>query len=182
MHKLVYCYDKAWGWILFCKFLWAKRSIDKKICEHLISSLAVHIYIYSVVRTCTVHFWGLLGGEGRGGGVGGTTRIFVPYFYRETTSVIFSLFPRPNRHIQNRVCSWRKKFAPVGANYFPLTLLHSEWSKLHRVLAVLSVIGLRVDPHREERQKWHWQSFFPCKIISNRVKMYRIKWGIVHDV
>ena len=32
------------------------------------------------------------------------------------------------------------------SQFFPLTLLHSEWPKLHRVLAVLSAVGLRVKP------------------------------------
>ena len=31
------------------------------------------------------------------------------------------------------------------SQFFPLTLLHSERSKFHRVLAFLSAIGLRVD-------------------------------------
>ena len=31
-------------------------------------------------------------------------------------------------------------------NFFPLTLLHSDRPKLHRVLAVLSATGLRVNP------------------------------------
>ena len=32
------------------------------------------------------------------------------------------------------------------SKFFSLTLLHSEQPKLHRVLAVLSAIGLKVDP------------------------------------
>ena len=32
----------------------------------------------------------------------------------------------------------------MWSNKLPLTLLHSEWPKLHRVLAVLSAVGLRM--------------------------------------
>ena len=41
--------------------------------------------------------------------------------------------------MEERNCSCRSRF-------FPLILLHSEQPKLHRVLAVLSAIGLREDP------------------------------------
>ena len=45
-------------------------------------------------------------------------------------------------------CQWylsqRKEFALSEGLFFPLTLLHSEWPKLNRVLALLSAIGLRV--------------------------------------
>ena len=33
----------------------------------------------------------------------------------------------------------------LESKFFPLTLLHSERPKLHRVLAVLSAIGLKVE-------------------------------------
>ena len=54
-------------------------------------------------------------------------------------------------NLQERVCSSRSKFFSLredsqGSNLFPLTLLHSERPKLYRVLAILSAIGLRVDP------------------------------------
>ena len=32
-------------------------------------------------------------------------------------------------------------------------MLHSEWPKLHRVLAVLSAIGLRAGPSRDKKQE-----------------------------
>ena len=34
-------------------------------------------------------------------------------------------------------------FGVNGYDIFPLTLLHLEWPKFHRVLAVLSAIGLK---------------------------------------
>ena len=40
------------------------------------------------------------------------------------------------------VNSKRKEFAPIAGNLY-LTLLHSERPKLHRVLAILSAIGLK---------------------------------------
>ena len=53
-------------------------------------------------------------------------------------------------------------------NFFTLTLLHSEWPKLHRVLAALSAIGLRVDLLFErlclQRSKQDVTEVFPlCK-------------------
>ena len=40
------------------------------------------------------------------------------------------------------VNSKRKEFATIAGNLY-LTLLHSEWPKFHRVLAILSAIGLK---------------------------------------
>ena len=45
-----------------------------------------------------------------------------------------------------RICSW-------GSKFFSLTLLHSKWPKLCRVLAILSAIWLRTDFSLEE-EKW----------------------------
>ena len=41
------------------------------------------------------------------------------------------------KHYKERICSSRRKL-------FPLTLLHSEGPKFYAILAILSVIGLRV--------------------------------------
>ena len=46
-----------------------------------------------------------------------------------------------------------------------LTLLHSERAKLHRVLAVLSAIGLRADPRFEGKQM-EKKKLFPLAIMS----------------
>ena len=59
-------------------------------------------------------------------------------------------------------CSPRSKF-------FPLTLSHSERPKLHRVLAVLSAVGLRVEPiSKSDLTKRSEQEFMQVSIIFGK--------------
>ena len=54
--------------------------------------------------------------------------------------------------------SWATKPLKIGSTFqrkeiAPLTLLHSEWPKLHRVLAILSAKGLRANPVKKGDKK-----------------------------
>ena len=58
--------------------------------------------------------------------------------------------------------------------FFPLTLLHSEWPKLHRVLAFLTAIGLNDNPlpifkfHFMGKQMSSQKLFAFVKITENK--------------
>ena len=43
----------------------------------------------------------------------------------------------------------------------PLTLLHSEWPKLHRVLAILSATGLKVKGYTSKADQFYQEIFVP---------------------
>ena len=57
-----------------------------------------------------------------------------------------------NFYLSNSITVLRgegKNSSPFLSLFYPLTLLHSEWPKLHRVLAVRSVIGLKCTPQKD---------------------------------
>ena len=50
------------------------------------------------------------------------------------------MIPWTTKLLQNGIFLFNEIYFPIGNNFvffFPLTLLHSEWPKLHRVLAIL---------------------------------------------
>ena len=114
--------------------------------------------IFAAIPLCHFHFLLLLVGGG-----GSTIKRSIVF------PLTLLLLHSETQNGQNSIeCCWG-----VGGEstiqrsiVFHLTLLHLEWPKLHRVLAILSAIGLNVDPCLEgfccpRKQNNHLNCFFP---------------------